>query len=160
MKLVTCGYQGLTPEQLFDLLTTNQVRTIVDLREIPLSRKPGFSKSALAVSASMHDLSYIHMPALGCPRDIRHDYRADHDWARYTTRFMSYLNTQNDVLQQLAELVQQENCCLLCFEDNPNFCHRSFVAQQVAALVRFPLTVTHLRGSNPTLVAPKQLSSV
>ncbi len=153
MKLMTCGYQGLKPEQLFDLLMSNHVRAIVDLRELPLSRKPGFSKSALAVSASKHDLEYIHIPALGCPRDIRHDYRADHDWARYTRRYLSHLKTQSDAVQRLAHLVQQENCCLLCFEDDPNFCHRSFVAQQVATLVSKPLTVRHLRSPNPTKAA-------
>ncbi len=145
MKLMTCGYEGLVPEQFFELLKANKVQTIVDVRELPISHKPGFAKSALAAGAAKHKLRYVHMPALGCPRDIRHDYRADRDWARYKKRFTAYLKTQKEAVQELADLAKRERCCLLCFEADAAYCHRSFVAQQVAGVVGKAMGVEHLR---------------
>ncbi len=152
MKLMTAGYEGLRSEEFFDILLSGRVQKIVDLRELPLSRKPGFSKSVLAISASKHKLEYVHIPALGCPREIRHDYRADNNWKRYTRRFVAYLNTQDATIQELADLIQHERCCLLCFESDPNCCHRSFVAQRLATFVSSPLTIVHLKASSPTKV--------
>ena len=144
MKLMTVGYQGLQPKQFFDALLSNKVQTIVDLREYPISRKPGFSKSALESAAKKYNLSYVHLQALGSPRRIRHDYRDDENWDRFSRRFLAYLDTQEKTMRQLAKLVQNEQCCLLCFESDPNHCHRSFVAQQVANFVHSPMTITHL----------------
>ncbi len=151
MKLMTCGYEGTTPPLFFSTLVKNNVETIVDLRELPLSRKPGFSKSALASSAQQYHLGYVHIPALGCPREIRHDYRQDKDGSRYTQRFMAYLKTQNQALDTLAELIQRQRCCLLCFEADPNFCHRSYVAESLTARIGAELTIVHLKVQAPAL---------
>jgi hypothetical protein len=158
MKLMTIGYQGLQSKQFFDVLLSNKVETIVDLRELPLSRKLGFSKSALETSAKRHKLNYIHFPALGSPRTIRHDYRDDANWTRFSHRYLAYLDTQNEALQELAELVQNERCCLLCFESDPNFCHRSFVVQRVVKLASSPLTIANLKVPYQTRVGTLHLS--
>lgn len=153
MKLMTMGYEGTTSRQFFALLLENKVQTIVDVRELPISRKAGFSKAALVLTASDYNMNYIHVPALGCPKEIRHDYRADDDWTRYTRRFMTYLNTQRVAINELVELVKRERCCLICFEADPNFCHRSFVAQRVATVVGSSFVVVHITALTPEKVA-------
>lgn len=153
MKLMTCGYEGTKPSQFFSTLLSNKVETIVDLRELPLSRKPGFSKSALATSAKRHNLNYVHIPALGCPRDIRHAYREDNNWSRYTKRFLAYLKTQGQAIDELAELIERERCCLLCFEADHNFCHRSYVAEDLTTRNGAKLIIVHLRVPIPAQVA-------
>lgn len=154
-ELMTIGYEGMTLGQFFRLLRHGEVETLVDVRELPLSRKPGFSKSALSAAVASHGLSYAHAASLGCPRDIRHAFRADGDWARYTQRFAEYMETQGGAIAQLAERVQAERCCLLCFEADPNFCHRSFVADRVATTVGRSLTVTHLMATSLRPVVPR-----
>ncbi|MBI5291596.1 MAG: DUF488 domain-containing protein [Chloroflexi bacterium] len=149
MKLMTIGYEGLATAQFFDLLTAGRVQTIVDVRELPLSRKPGFSKSALALSTAAHSLEYIHVPALGCPREIRHEYRDDGDWQRYTRRFRAYLSTQTEAIHDLSQLAQRNRCCLLCYEADPNFCHRLFVAERVVEIVGTSLKIVHLMATAP-----------
>ena len=91
------------------------------------------------------------MPALGCPRDVRHAFREDGDWARYTRSFKRYLETQLPVLEELSGLMTREKCCLLCFEEDYSFCHRSFVAERVAPFVDAGLRVFHLRLNLPNL---------
>jgi uncharacterized protein (DUF488 family) len=153
MKLMTCGYEGAQVAQFFSTLQSHQIEMIIDLRELPLSRKPGFSKSALMTSASRYHLDYVHIPALGCPREIRHAYRKDKNWARYTQRFLAYLRTQDQALAELAGLVKRERCCLLCFEADPSFCHRSYVAEHLAIRLGTKLSIVHLQIPTSTQVA-------
>ena len=155
MKLLTIGYEGLTVQTFLDLLLKNKVRTLVDVRELPLSRKPGFSKSALSQNVAAYDLNYIHLAALGCPREIRHAYRADADWARYTRRFWAYLRTQDEAIARLGARSLTETCCLMCYEADYKYCHRSYVAAQVASVVGHRLEIVHLHTTSPSqVVAP------
>ena len=151
--LFTLGYEGSTPAVFFELLTLHNVQTLVDVRELPMSRKPGFAKRALHTTANRYDIGYVHVPTLGCPKTIRHDYRADRNWARYTERFLAYIDTQQAAVTALTERVQHERCCLLCFEADPNFCHRLFVAERVAAVSSVPLDIVHLTIQDLTQVA-------
>ena len=153
MRIMTMGYEGITSQQFFAVLLKNKVQTIIDVRELPLSRKAGFSKASLALTASDYNINYVHVLALGCPKEIRHDYRADGNWARYTRRFITYLNTQGVAINELVELVKQERCCLVCFEADPNFCHRSFIAERVVSIIGSSLDIVHLKAVAPEKVA-------
>ena len=83
IELMTIGYEGLSPSEFFDTLRRCKVSMLVDVRQLPISRRRGFAKSALSAGLAEHGIKYVHAPALGCPRDVRHDYREDGDWARY-----------------------------------------------------------------------------
>lgn len=144
MILSTIGYQGAKTEDFFQALIQNKIQTIIDIREYPISRKKGFSKSALARLAETYDIRYIHFGSLGCPREIRHDYRKDHNWARYSQRFLNYLETQSNEVDKLAELIQTSNSCLLCFEANPHQCHRLYVAEEVSLRLSTDVAIKHL----------------
>jgi len=131
MTVFTIGYEGLDIDAFMSLLAEHGIETVVDIRELPLSRKPGFSKKALANVLNLSGLEYVHMVELGCPRPVRDGYRADGDWKRYTKGFLNHLKTQKDAIAELAELVESSTCALLCYEADFNFCHRSMVADAV-----------------------------
>jgi uncharacterized protein (DUF488 family) len=86
--LFTLGYEGLTIEAFIARLQTTQVKTVVDVRELPLSRKKGFSKSAFCAALATHGVAYLHAPALGCPKPIRNQYKSDGNWQIYTRDFL------------------------------------------------------------------------
>ena len=69
--LFTLGYEGLTLEAFIARLQVAQVKTVVDVRELPLSRKKGFSKSAFCAALSAPGIAYLHAPALGCQKWLR-----------------------------------------------------------------------------------------
>jgi len=146
IELMTIGYESLSPAEFFGILRRCKVSMVVDVRELPISRRVGFAKSALAAGLAENGIKYVHMLALGCPRDVRHAYREDGDWARYTRAFKNHLEIQLAALEQLSGLMKEERCCLLCFEEDYNFCHRSFVAERVAPLAEAPVRVYHLTG--------------
>jgi uncharacterized protein YeaO (DUF488 family) len=156
-ELKTIGYEGLTIRDFIDLLKRCCVSMIVDVRELPISRKPGFAKAALAAMLEKHGIRYQHVPELGCPKQIRHDYRDDGDWARYSRRFKSYLETQAGAIERLIEWAGEEQCCLLCFEEDYNFCHRSYVAEQAVLKMDGPARIHHLTGPMSGRVVQREL---
>jgi uncharacterized protein (DUF488 family) len=160
IELMTIGYASLSRSEFFGILERCKVTKLVDIRELPVSRKPGFSKAALEAALVKKGLTYEHIVELGCPRDIRHEYRADGNWARYTKRFKAYLGEQTDALGKLAGWLRNERCCLLCYEEDYNFCHRSFVAEKVAALVVGGVKINHLTGPmTGRVVLPRPLAA-
>ena len=85
--IFTLGYEGLSIEAFISRLQAAKVKTVVDVRELPLSRKKGFSKTAFCAALGSHGIAYFHAPALGCPKPIRNQYKADGNWKTYTRDF-------------------------------------------------------------------------
>ena len=87
MSIFTIGYEGLNIDNFLALLRSGCVETVVDIRELPLSRKRGFSKNGLRDMLNANGFAYRHMSELGCPKPIRDQYRQDGDWQRYKKDF-------------------------------------------------------------------------
>lgn len=160
MQLFTIGYEGLSASQFFDLLTAHQVETLIDVRAVAWSRKTGFAKSALHSSCHDFEMDYQHWVALGCPKDIREDYKISRDWDDYTIRYLQYLGTQQQKMEQLCDMASSRVCALMCFEADARFCHRFFLAQRLQEQMPL-LRVEHLSAltPNPTGFDPR-LSAV
>ena len=130
-QLFTLGYEGLTADRCLDIIQAAGVETLVDVRRTPLSRKPGLSKRRLDEACAARGMRYVHMIALGTPRDVLYAYRDSHDHAEFERAFRAYLAEQGDAVRELADLARQESCCLLCVEADPKSCHRHIVAEAV-----------------------------
>lgn len=140
--LLTIGYEGLDLSQFIKCLTWHKVEVLVDIREIPLSRKKGFSKSALADAMVRHGIGYEHIKALGSPGSIRKQLKTDWDYTAFFSAYEDYLNGQSRALQSLRRIIEQNRrVCLLCFEKAHEQCHRSRVANRMAETFRGHLTV-------------------
>ena len=140
--IFTIGYEGIDVGTFLSLLRENDIETVVDVRELPLSRKPGFSKKGLSAALDRVGLEYIHLSELGCPKAIRDRYRADGNWLRYKNGFSKYLETQHAAIAKLASQAASSNCALLCFEANFRRCHRSMVADAVTRVTG--MSVSHI----------------
>ena len=135
MEVATLGYEGLSMERFAEALRQHGIQTVVDVRDLPLSRKVGFSKTPLERALRELGIRYIHAKALGCPKPIRDAYRRDPNWARYAVAFETYLETRSHEMLDLAQAARQRRCCLVCFEADANRCHRSLVAEHLRTLV-------------------------
>lgn len=154
MTVFTIGYEGLDIDKFMSLLAAHDIETVVDIREMPLSRKPGFSKKALSCVLNLSGREYTHMVDLGCPKLVRDGYREDGNWKRYTEGFLRHLEMQEVAIAALSELVGTSNCALLCYEADFNFCHRSMVADAVHDYCG--AEVVHIKASAKT-VTPASL---
>jgi uncharacterized protein (DUF488 family) len=143
--LLTIGYEGATLEDFVSTLLKAGVTTLLDVRELPISRRKGFSKTALSEAVRAVGIDYRHERDLGSPKPIRHRLHSDGDYEHYFKSFTSYLNSQKPLLRQLAEELDGQ-VALMCFERDPTTCHRSIVAKHLEALTK--LRTRHLGVRN------------
>lgn len=128
---MSVGYEGRDVEELVSSLLQHEVAVLVDVRLTPLSRKRGLSKKRLAATLAAHGIRYVHLAALGNPKENRAALRAGD--AKGLRRFQAVLDTKEGeyALQHVAELLDDHTVALLCFERHHEQCHRNLV---VAAL--------------------------
>lgn len=155
--LFTIGYEGLTIDGFIARLKDAQVNLIVDVRELPLSRKKGFSKSAFREHLVAAGIGYEHRPALGCPKPVRDQYRADGNWAIYSRGFMAHLDSVKTEVRHLAATARSNRACLVCFEADFSACHRTYVAR--AARAAGGPAVQHLTAKTVFADAPASLAA-
>jgi uncharacterized protein (DUF488 family) len=143
--LATIGYQAATVRSFLDALREAGVELLVDVRAVASSRRPGFAKSRLAANLAEAGIGYVHLRGLGTPAEGRAAARAG-QYAELRRIFREHLATPGAraELGELADLVRSSRrVCLLCFEADPEHCHRSMVAAALGALM--PVEVMHLR---------------
>jgi uncharacterized protein (DUF488 family) len=143
-RIFTFGYEGLSLEAFVRRIEVVGVRTIIDVRANPISRKPGFSKGAFSAALQTAGVAYSHFPHLGCPKPVRDRYKIDGDWTTYTRGFLAHLTGQTEALTELKEFAERSPSCLVCFEADFNRCHRTFVARATAKCGG--LRVIHITG--------------
>ena len=127
-------------------LTAADVQLLVDVRAVSSSRRPGFSKTKLAANLAEAGIDYLHLRALGTPAEGRAAARAGRydELARVYDEQLATPEAQAQ-LEDLIEIVRAgRRACLLCFEANPEHCHRSMVAAAVKQAL--PLRIVHLAG--------------
>jgi uncharacterized protein (DUF488 family) len=154
VKIFTVGYEGLELEVFLRQLRRAGVRLVVDVRDMPLSRKRGFSKTALAAALSAAGMGYLHVRSLGCPKAIRDKYRADRDWSAYTAAFIKHLRRQSQAVRELADLCEEQSASLLCYEADAGLCHRTYVARAVAAVTSAGVMHIGSAGVTPDRAMP------
>ena len=142
-ELFTIGYEGSRLADVVATLSAAGVTTLLDVREAPWSRRPEFAKRALGEAMAAAGIGYRHMKALGTPKAGRDAARAG-DTATFRAIFDAQLETDAAQAQlgEVEALVATERPCLMCYERDPNRCHRSIVAARVA--VTRGLVVRHL----------------
>jgi uncharacterized protein (DUF488 family) len=143
-KLFTAGYQGHSIETFLDLLTAHGVAHVVDVRQLPFSRKPDFSKKRLAAHLAGAAIGYTHIVALGTPKVLRDEVRHSHDYPAFFAAMDALIAGQPEALRQALGLAQAQPSALLCFEANPLECHRLSVARALEQLAGPTLEVIHL----------------
>jgi uncharacterized protein (DUF488 family) len=135
----TIGYEGRTLDQLVADLRTAGVEQVVDVRELPLSRKRGFSKSSLAAALQAAGLAYVGARRVGAPREARHALRDGGAWAPFANAYLAHLDAQGDALREVERLVRERPTALLCYERDGLACHRSLLAGRLARTGLLPV---------------------
>lgn len=144
MRLATIGYEAVTLDEFLATLKAQKVRHLVDVRELPLSRKKGFAKRKLSEALSEVGIEYTHLRDLGDPKAGREAARRG-DYKTFKQIFSLHMSTSaaQEALDELEVIASQGGACLMCFEKSAVDCHRSIVAAAVHK--RTGLKVAHLR---------------
>jgi uncharacterized protein (DUF488 family) len=133
MRIFTIGYEGTTVPEFTAALQKAGVKRVIDVRALPLSRRPGFSKSALRAALAEAGIEYVHLKALGTPAEGRAAARAGRN-AELERIYAGQLELPEAMAQsaQMLQLASEEPSALLCMEREPAHCHRTLLLNAVA----------------------------
>ena len=128
MKVFTIGYEASTMADFLAALTRAGVQRVIDVRALPLSRRPGFSKTSLAASLAEAGIGYVHLKALGTPKRGR-DAAKRGDVATLAAVYADQLELPEAQAQaaQMLALAKEVPSALLCYERDPQHCHRTLL---------------------------------
>lgn len=127
-RIFTIGYEGATQPELIAALQAAGVRQVIDVRAVPLSRKPGFSKTGLAAGLAEAGIGYVHLKALGTPAEGREAARKGrHDLLARVYAGQLATTEAAAAMARMRALAAAEPSALLCFERDPKGCHRSLL---------------------------------
>ena len=153
--LFTIGYQGADLRSFLAVLGANRIEEVIDVRLVAASRRAAFSKTALARLLARRGIGYSHRAELGCPRDIRIRYGDTADFGRYSQQYRArVLSRRRQIVSQLASAATRRRLCLLCFEEEPEKCHRSLLAQAAVASNGRVLRLIHLKAPSSARTPP------
>ena len=132
--LLTIGYEKAKPDAVLGELKRAKADLLVDVRAVAASRRPGFSKRQLAASLDEIGIAYLHLQKLGTPAAGRTAARAGDLktlWRIYD-RHIKTAGAKEALAELIALIKSGQRVALLCYERNPDECHRS----RIAALVK------------------------
>jgi uncharacterized protein (DUF488 family) len=132
--VIGVGYEGRALPDFVDDLVAAGVGTLADVRLTPISRKKGFSKTALSAALSAAGISYRHYPQLGNPKPNRAGFSGPADELLHARSvFAEWISRPDaaDALESLAVLARHERVAVLCFEADQARCHRDVVLAEV-----------------------------
>jgi uncharacterized protein (DUF488 family) len=157
--LWTIGYEKAAQRDVIATLRAAGVTTLIDVRDLPLSRRAGFSKRQLAAGLEEAGIDYLHLKALGTPPEGREANRK-RQWPRFWQIVEEKLATAEAeaALRHAGDVAEAAPACLLCYEADWHICHRRRVAELLVE--RHGFTVRHLGVTDvPDPAAPDLFGS-
>jgi uncharacterized protein (DUF488 family) len=134
--IFTIGHSTRTLDELVELLRAHGVRRVIDIRTIPRSRhNPQYNRETLGPALRSRKVGYVHLKGLGGLRRATPNSR-NLGWHNAGFRgFADYMQTPGfeAALRRAIELSKDKPSALMCAEAVPWRCHRSLVADSLAA---------------------------
>ena len=132
MRIFTIGYEAATMGEFLAALQQAGVERIIDVRAVPNSRRPGFSKTPLRNALAEAGIDYVHLRALGTPAAGREAARAGRK-AELERIYSGQLETPQAMAEgaMMLDLAREKPSALLCYERDPACCHRTLLWQSL-----------------------------
>ncbi|MEE9614322.1 MAG: DUF488 domain-containing protein [Thermodesulfobacteriota bacterium] len=145
ISVFTIGYEKRKIEDFVERLQQFGVNVLIDVREVPASRKPGFSKNKLKEYLGRFNIMYVHTKELGSPKELRQKLYQDNDYDYFFKEYRKHLKTQMSVVRDLyLNTIVHGVSCFMCMEKEPSDCHRKIVAEKIKEVDGNGLIIKHL----------------
>lgn len=130
----TLGYERAGFPDFLAALEDAAIEAVVDVRELPNSRRAGFSKNMLKANLAIAGIDYLHMKALGTPKAGRSAHRSGDQATFWRIVDASLAEPEARLaIEQLAVQARARKTCLVCLEHDWRDCHRARVCEILAA---------------------------
>ena len=147
MTLYTIGFTQKTAEHFFELLATNKIDLVIDVRLNNKSQLAGFTKGPDLeyFLRKICGAKYIHCVEYAPTKDLLDRYhKGMTSWAEYVEEFRELMTRRGDYHQFLERFQEFDRVCLLCSEPVPEKCHRRLLAEMIAEAADSRIEVVHL----------------
>ena len=127
--MFTIGYEGRSLDDFLDVLAENKIEHLCDVRKNAISRKKGFSKTALTEALNAELIRYSHLPVFGIPSDERK--AASGSKSLHLAMLDAYerkIVADSCLVKSLAWIANKSRIALMCYEKDPHMCHRGRIA--------------------------------
>jgi uncharacterized protein (DUF488 family) len=156
--VATIGVYGSSLDAFLDALRLADVRQVLDVRQRRGVRGPEYAwanATRLQAALAGAGVEYRHHKGLAPTTELRQlQYREDDRLGvgkrsrvelapEYVHRYTEEILDRVDLAPIVAEMPAEGASALLCVERDPEACHRSLLADRIAA--EFGLPVVHLR---------------
>lgn len=117
---------------------------LIDVRELPISRKRGFVKTALSEALASAGVEYLHLRALGNPKEFRDLYKSGRVAAGKSAYERFLLSERSEELDELDRILRKKRTALMCVEEDPSVCHRQVILDALQDRPESDLEVTYI----------------
>lgn len=130
MVLFTIGYERASFAGFAETLVDAGVDLLIDVRAQPHSRRREFARKHLGAGLADYGIRYESRPELGTPQAGREAAKRG-DMETFGHVFEAQLSTPaaQAMLEKLLVLMRNENVCLMCYERDPEQCHRTLICE-------------------------------
>jgi uncharacterized protein (DUF488 family) len=154
VKIWTIGHSTRSLEEFLELLASQNIRALADVRRFPGSRRlPHFNLEILSTSLAKSNLEYVHFPELGGRRRARAD-SSNTAWRNEAFRgYADFMITDEfrNGIERLLKLARENRTVIMCAEALWWQCHRSLIADYLKAAGH---EVVHILGGSKTQEHP------
>jgi uncharacterized protein (DUF488 family) len=133
--IYTIGYQNLSIDLFVNILLKSGIKTVLDVRNKPFSYKYCFNYYWLNKHLPEVGIIYISIPELGIERKYRDTLTREKLWEYY---YVS-LEKKEGYLNKVSSILKTQPAALMCYEKNPDDCHRSILARKLKSLLNLPV---------------------
>lgn len=139
------GYENYrSVEDFARLLADSGVEQLVDVRELPISRRRGFAKSALAAALAEQSVAYIHLRSMGNPKEFRDLYKSGKVAEGRAGYEYLLAHERIDELRELATTIQEKRSALMCVEAEEDVCHRQVIFEALRDQLGLDLDIARI----------------
>lgn len=131
--LFTIGYEGHTPDSFVAALSKAGVRQLLDIRDLPLSRRRGFSKTPLREALADVGILYEHIRDLGAPEEVRKPYLEGGTRSAFRSAYLAHVDKHRAAVDGVKWHISQAPTAVMCVESHEAACHRGLLAELLAA---------------------------
>lgn len=139
------GYEHYrSVEDFARLLADSGVERLVDVRELPISRRRGFAKSALAAALAEEAIEYVHLRSMGNPKEFRDLYKSGKVAEGRAGYEQLLAHERTEELRELAVTIQGKRSALMCVEAEEDVCHRQVIFEALRDQLELDLDIAQI----------------
>ena len=131
VQVFTLGYQGRDLKEVLQIVQRHGIEQVIDVRENATSKKPGFAAEELRQALAGIEVTYSHLPDLGCTSESRHALWRGESMESFRNDYRRRLAERPEAFAGLVHRIRSASTLLLCLERNPSRCHRAVLVENL-----------------------------